>query len=337
MQKKKVFSLFGVFLLIFSLFTSFVPSSSNKNSSAEELQQSLVLNTDGMYFAEFYDYIFRGQFEDVEFKREDTPFLMIFEQYLRAFGRQCPNALPSNKVQIMDWVCATEQVTTNGFGVETSRVCIDWTTVGSGLYARPDLYKAKLNLENMLSKDVFRKVVAMATDPNAIGNSLDMVHKANGLQNDMAQFFTLNNCNSPGLRRFEENLKRYAQAQPSLKMGGTSKYTAMKTSGGPTGSQNFTQLVNDLVANQSTTWAFNRYIPGSVSGLAIQRRDAQQRPVELKANYRYKGFAGSSDGWVRITFTNGLPKCIYFFDFPNNCKNANSSIVASYAQGKYAN
>lgn len=327
----KILALF----FILGITTSFGPSPADiKNEGIE--QQSLTFNTDGLYNAEFFDYIFRGQFENVQLKREDNQFLMIFEQYLRTFGRQCPNNLPSTKVEIMNWVCATEEVTTNGYGIETSRVCIDWTTVGSGLYARRDLYEAKLQVERIQSTEVFRNTLAMMADPNAIGNSVDMIHKAKGLKNDMAQLFNLNRCDSPGVRRFEENLKAFALNKSGVRMKEASKYATMKETGGPTGNQNFTKLVDDLVANHSKTWAFNRYEVGSISGLTILASDNQGRPRELKANYKYRGFAASSAGWVRVTFNNGLPKCIYFFDFPNNCKTPNSSILASYAQGNYA-
>ena len=322
-------------VLTFGLTSSFVSNDKVPSLNPEQTQESLSFNTDGLFNAEFFDYLFRGHFESIEITRQDTQFLMIFEQYLRTFGRQCPNSLPSNKVEIMNWVCATEQVTTNGYGIETDRTCIEWTTVGSGIYARPDLYKAKLLVEQLQSAEVFRNTLAMMADPNAIGNSVDMIHKANGLRNDMAQLFSLNQCNNPGVRRFEENLKRFALNQESIRMKGTSKYTAMKVSGGPTGSQNLSKLVDDLVTNHSQTWAFNRYVPGSISGLEVYSKDNQGRPGGLKANYRYKGFGASATGWVRVTFENGLPKCIYFFDFPQNCKNPNSSIVAAYAQGKY--
>lgn len=324
-----------VFVMVMTTSFGPVPEIKLKNNQTEH--QALTFNTDGLFNAEFFDYIFRGQFENVQLKREDNQFLMLFEQYLRTFGRQCPNNLPSNKVEIMNWVCATEEVTTNGYGIETSRICIDWTTVGSGLFARRDLYEAKLQIERIQSTEVFRNTLAMMADPNAMGNSVDMIHKANGVRNDMAQLFNLNRCDSPGVRRFEENLKSFALNQPGIRMKEASKYATMKETGGPTGRQNFTKLVDDLVANHSKTWAFNRYESGSISGLAIHSSDSQGRPTDLKANYRYKGFAGSSAGWVRVTFTNGLPKCIYFFDFPNNCKTPNSSIVASYAQGTYSN
>ncbi|WP_431122540.1 hypothetical protein [Flagellimonas flava] len=337
MRIKTTTSVLVLLALTIGLTSSFVSNQKDPSSIPDQIQESLSFHTDGLFNAELFDYIFRGEFESVKIMRTDTQFLMIFEQYLRTFGKQCPSSLPSNKVEIMNWVCATEQVTTNGYGIETDRTCIEWTTVGSGLYARPDLYKAKLSLESLMSKDVFRNAIAMAADPNAIGNSVDMIHKANGLRNDMAQLFSLNQCNNPGVRRFEENLKRFASSQEPIRMKGTSKYTTMKVSGGPTGPQNLSRLVDDLVANHSQTWAFNRYVPGSISGLEVYSKDNQGRPKNLKANYRYKGFAGSSAGWVQVSFENGLPKCIYFFDFPQNCKNPNSSIVASYAQGKYKN
>jgi hypothetical protein len=330
-NKTAFFPLLTLFFLWISL-TSFLP----KTEDEPDLDgQSLVFNTDGLYFAEFYDYIFRGHFENVDIKREDVMFPTIFGEYLKAFGAQCPSALPADKVEIMKWVCAREQVTTNGYGIETSRVCIDWELVGTGLYARRDLYHAKLVVEKIQSDDALRTTLTMMTDPNAMGNSLDMVHRAKGLQNDMAQIFLLNPCNSAGLRRFEENLKRFALNEPAIRMEGASKYTLMKESGGPTGAQDLGKLVEDLVADQARTWAFNRFEAGSISGVSTSE-DGQGRPRELRANYRFRGFSGSSAGSVRIVFENGLPKCIYFFDFPQNCKTPNSGILAAYAQGKYA-
>ena len=206
--------------------------------------------------------------------------------------------------------------------------------MGTGLYARPDLYEAKMTVEGMHRAKGFQTVMNMITDPNAVGNSVDMLHKSKGLRNDMSKFFDLNQCNSSSVQRFEDNLKFFALNQPSIRMEGTSKYAAMKKSGGPSGQQNFTKLIDDLVDNQAQTWTFNKYIPGSIAGVSILSQDNELRPLTLRANYSYTGF-GSSNGWVKITFENGLPDCIYFFDFPDNCKTPNSSIIASYAQGNY--
>ena len=121
------------------LTTSFSKLPTHISEMVTTGEQSMVFKTDGLYYAEFYDYIYRGHFEHIKLKRGDTEFLMIFEQYLRAYGSQCDQFLPANKVRIMDEACATEEVTTNGYGMETGRVCIEWTWIPSGLYACPDL------------------------------------------------------------------------------------------------------------------------------------------------------------------------------------------------------
>lgn len=302
-------------------------------------EQNLKFNTDGLYNAELFDNIFRGHFENVDMNRENFEFISIFNQYLRAFSRQCNGHLPANKVPIMNTVCDKEEtwVTKNGFGVEISRTtnCIRWKKEESGLYASPDLYAAYEEVERIHDINALREALELMTDPNAWGNSVDMAHKAKALLFDMARIFELNSCDSPEIERFEENLKLFALNQPSIRMQGVSKYTAMKESGGPAGAQDFKSFIDDLVADQAKTWMFNRYIRGSISEVTIIGEDTQGRPTELKANYQYSAFTGNSKGWVKITFSNGLPKGIYFFDFPNNLKTPGSSIVASYAQGDY--
>lgn len=320
----------GIILIITSSFNT-VREEGLANGSSDT---PAALNVEGLYFAEFYDYIYRGHFEHVDITREDTQFLMIFEQYLRTFGKQCPDYLPEDKVEIMEQVCATEEVTRNIYGDELSRVCVEWEWVGTGLFARPDLYSAKMEVEGIQRAKGLQTVMSMVMDPNAMGNSVDMIHKSKGLKNDMAQFFVLNACKSAAVLQFEENLKLFARKQPAIRMEESSKFAKMKKSGGPSGSQDFAKLIDDLVADQAKTWAFNKYNKGSISDVNILSSDGNGRPAAIRANYRYSGF-GNSNGWVKITFTNGLPECIYFFDFPDNCKNPNSSIVASYAQGNY--
>jgi len=321
---------------VFVITSSFIKKDTNKLENLVAESQSMKFNTDGLYYAEFYDYMFRGHFENIEIKREDMEFLTIFEQYLRTFGKQCPSYLPTNKVEIMQQVCSKEEVTINGYGYGADRRdCIEWKWVGTGIYAKPDLYNAKMEVEGILRAKGLQIVMAMISDPNAMGNSVDMVHKIKGLKNDMSQFFTLNLCNSTGIKRFEENLKLFALNKPGIRIQVVSKYAAMKKSGGPTGSQDFNKLVDNLVANQAKTWSFNRYTAGSISGLRVLSKDHEGRPTALQANYIFSGFSKSGNGWVKVSFKNGLPDCIYFFDFPNNCKTPSSSIVASYAQGDY--
>ncbi|MCB0686952.1 MAG: hypothetical protein KDC53_10515 [Saprospiraceae bacterium] len=205
-----------------------------------------------------------------------------------------------------------------------------WT----GLYARPDLYNAKMEVEEIHNMSGLSHALSYLTDPNAMGNSIDLVHKAKGLKLDMERIFRMNTCNCDALKRFEENLIRFALDQTSIRMEGASKYSEVKSSGGPSGTQDFNKLVDDLIRDQAKTWMMNRYQSGSISDVDITKND-QGKPRSLRANYRFSGFGGSSSGSVKIVFKDGLPTCMYFWDFPNNCKTPSMSIVAGYAQGNY--
>jgi len=230
-----------------------------ENSLAQNIKviENTTLNTDGLYFAEFYDNVFRGHFENVTFKSDDLFFYSIFNQYLRAYGGQCSKHLPKNKVMIMDLECAMENVTTNGYGIE-SRTCIKWRTVPSGLYAKPDLYNTLIIMESIQKKNALQKGLNFISDPNYMGNSIDFIHKAKGLQKDLLEIFQLNSCSSNSIARFDENLKLFALNKTGIRSKEASKYTQAKRLGGPTGLQNFKKLINDLVTKQSETWAFNR-------------------------------------------------------------------------------
>ena len=327
MNRKKI--IFKLFVLI--ILSNFINTRLNAQSN------NLEFKTDGLYYAEFYDYIFRGHFENINFSRKDSQFSMIIEDYLKNYGSQCSRYLPNNKVEIMKLVCSQERITKNGYGVEISRVCIDWEWIGTGVYAKPDLYKAKQIVQDDNTSEGIQKILALYKGSNVIGNSIDLIHKKNGLRNDMYEIFRLNSCNSKGLIRFEENLKRFALGKSSIKINEESKYSIIKKSNGPKGEQNYLKLFDDLIANQSRTWMANRYRKGSTSNLIIFTRDEKGRPKSLKVNYIYSSmFGGPYKGWAKINFVNGLPDCIYFHDFSRNCKKSNSSIIASFAKGSYS-
>lgn len=331
--------LFIIFLqanfLLFALPSGIIGKSETQHmiTKATSIENELI--TDGLYFAEFYDYIYRGHFENVEIPVEDQLLLMIFSKYLRTFGTQCSQYLPENTVEIMDWYCNKEEVTTeNGF--EVSRICVGYDQRGSTIFADPNLYEAQLELERNQSAQVIFSTMKIMSDPNAIGNSIDLLHKTRGLMNDMNSFFRINPCNSEAVKRFESNLRNYSLKLTPDRLDAISKYAVMKESGGPTGSQNLTKLLDDLVIDQSQTWAFNQYLKGSISSLVIQSKDNLGRPIQIRANYNYSGFMGKSQGWLQVVFKNGLPDCIYFYDFPQNCKSPNSGIVANFSEGKYS-
>ena len=141
---------------------------------------------------------------------------------------------------------------------------------------------------------------------------------------------TINNCQSKAIQRFEKNLIRFALNKQPILLDGTVKEAKALSA-----NQNFDKLANDLVYDHSRSWAVNRFVRNSVNGTKVYI-DNSGNPEELRAAYTFDGWRGRTRGTVRITFSNGIPDCIYFYDYPNTCRTANRRIVASYLEGNYS-
>ncbi len=81
----------------------------------------------------------------------------------------------------------------------------------------------------------------------------------------------------------------------------------------------------------------NRFVSGSVKTATISSTDSAGRPSKIVAHYLFDGFSGRTQGSVTLTFAQGLPECMYFFDFPTTCRAPSPKIVTSYSQGEYKN
>lgn len=303
----------------------------------EEEEKHLLSNeirTDGLYYAEFYDYIYRGHFENLKITPEDPEFVMIFTAYLNAYGTQCDQYLPADKVEIQELSCKKERITEDQYGFETSRVCVEYVWVGSNIFARRDLYEAKITVSNKHKKSAAQTIVSMVTNANTIGNYTNLAHKNAGLKSDMKKIFKLNKGDSDAIKKFEDNLIRFTLKKPSVRLDKESKYINMKKMGGPTAPQNHYKLLNDLVLDQSKTWSFNRYKNGSISNI-VPRISKEGKIYQYYANYIFKFYTTEKTGSVIVKFENGLPECIYFSDYPENCKTPNQSVITSFAKGDY--
>lgn len=296
---------------------------------------TMQFKTLGLNNAAFFDYIYRGHFENIELDVNNSHFLMILSGYLNTFGSLCPDLLPEDKVEIMTQECSRENVTTNGWGVEVDRYCIAWRTVGTGIFADPKLYAAKMRLVAKQDQNALRTVIDMYTNPNAMGNSVDQIHKAKALLSDWSNFFRLNPCDSKSVEQFANNLLAFANQKSPTRLKGMSVYEKIKILGGPAGDQNYPKLLNDILVNQSKTWAMNRYVPNSISNVREFKSSDKTQTVSLRANYNFSGLMGKQKGSVTVKFKDGLPECIYFSDFPNNCKKPNGALVAKYGLGQY--
>ena len=307
----------------------------------DEIKSNDVLFNDGQEFkfsaagltyeVELTD-IFVGNFDAVPFDRKGIFFNSLFSAYVSYYAEYCPSSLPENKVELKKQECATETVTRNGFGIETNRYCSKWVSVGTGFYASPEMYET---LELLNSFQV-GNMLSMVGNSNAMGETAKMMGEMKAVHLDMAALIRLNGCDSPGLKRFEENLRLYALGQQPIRIQNLidrRKNTIFEIAK----NQDMAKLMEDLVYENSKQWTFNHYLKGSVAEIKILSRDNNQRPGKVKANYQYNGWNGKTRGSVIVTFSQkGLPDCLYFSDFPNTCRSANRKIVNAYAANAYA-
>lgn len=319
----------SLLLILISLLTSFSPSDSEY---LKKETNTPVFSAKGLHYEKLLMNIFRGDFVNIPFDRDETTFVLLLNQYIDAYAIHCANSLPANKVELMRAECVRESVTRNGYGMEISRTCIEWVDVGRGLYATPEMRNAGKVIERLQTGDAFRNMYKMISQENPIGETLNLVEKVNTIKTDMVSLLRMNGCKSAGLMRFQENLRLFALNKQPIRLDGI---TANKTIASK--SQNFGKLAEDLVYLHSKKWVMNKYQRGSISNASITSRDNQNRPTEMRAKYIFQGFGGRSTGSVRITFSDGLPECLYFYDFPTTCRTADRRIVAEFANGGYQN
>ena len=350
MKKISYLSLTGI-IALFLFFPTFSNAQRSKRkmtsvrakpkTKAAAKQNSLLtpgsFSANGLHNEDTLTNLYLGNFTDIAFDRDNMNFSILYSAYLNAYARRCNAHLPRNKVEMTRQECAAERVTRNGYGVETSRYCIRWVTVGTGLYADPEMYNVKMQLERIQARDGLRTVFGMLTKKDPIAGAMNMAGNAQAAVSDMNSLVRMNACTSSALNRFQENLKSFALNKQPIRLGtNASVKPAVKS---PTGisfkNQNYSKLMEDLIYEQSRTWAMNRFVRGSVSGVSVTSTDNLGRPAKITAQYIYNGFNNRSRGSVTLTFTDGHPECMYFYDFPATCRTPNRKIAAAFSGGAY--
>ena len=292
-------------------------------------------STTGLSNAKVLTNLYLGDFLHVEMERNAIMFKVLYGGYLEAFARRCDAYLPANKVEMTRSVCAQEQYPVNRYGARVGpSSCVSYRTEGTGLYADPALYAAEQQLDRETALDSVGQVMRTMGQSNPLGSAMNTVNSAQVMTNDMNALVHLNACGSPGLKRFQENLKLFALGKSPIRLDGVAgpSNASKAAPGAPFKDSNYTKLVEDLVFEQSKTWMMNRFVAGSVSGVAVSSRDGAGRPAKLTGRYL---FNGRSQGSVVVTFTDGLPACLYFFDLPSVCRAASSRVIAAYENGNY--
>ena len=276
--------------------------------------------------------LFVGNFADVTFDRGSLVFSQLFEMYLEAYSRHCGAFLPANKVEMTTQVCAEAPAPPPlpGEPPPQPHACMTWKTVSLG-YADPALYAAKRQLDAEQAANQFKDMVGSLK--NLMRPAIDVAE----VTADTDALVRLNACGGAGLRRFEDNLVLFSMGkQPLLLPGAPPPVAPSVLSAGALADSDYNRLVEDLVADQATTWRLNRYVPGSISQMIVAH-DPTGRPSMIRAKYLFNSplKSGRTQGSVNVSFTDGMPACIYFSDAPSACQPPNRRIVAKYSSGGY--
>jgi hypothetical protein len=288
----------------------------------------------GLHHEEDLTDFFVGNFADLPFDRGSIVFRVMFEQYMEAYARHCDAYLPANKVEMTRQVC-DDVPTQPPFGQTPPLIpppqpaCARWRTVSLG-YAEPALFAARAQLEQEQAANLMKNILG---SKNLIGSAVDALQ----LTGDMDALVRLNACDGAGLRRFQENIVLFSKGkQPILLPGAPPPLTPSAQPPSVLADSDYSRLVEDLVADQAKTWAFNRFVPGSTSHVIVSH-DPTGRPAKILAKYLFSSLGRSdrTQGSVTVGFSDGMPECIYFSDAPSACQTPSRRIIATYSSGGY--
>ncbi len=160
--------------------------------------------------------IYRGDFAKIPFDRRDAKFSYLLNGYILAHSETCAASLPKNKIELTKEECAEEMVTRNGWGTEISRYCVKWRTVRTGSYTTPELHAAMKLIAGFQTEDLLSTLIDMMKNPNAATKTF---FSAVSIKKDTEQFLKQNKCDSKGLKRFQDNLLRYATDEKPIILG----------------------------------------------------------------------------------------------------------------------
>jgi hypothetical protein len=283
--------------------------------------------------------LYLGDFAHARLKRDGMDFDVLFGSYLNAFARRCSASLPANKVEMTRTECAREQYSVNRYGARTgTSTCVQYRQVGTGLYADPDLYAASQQVDTEVARNMVRDTFRGGANSNPMATAMRSVDAATSVGRDMDALLEKNTCAGPGLKRFQDNLMRFALDQPPLRLAGGETLASIapkKSPGAAFKDSNYTRLLDDLIAENAQGWMLNRYVRGSVSGVTVSSRDALGRPSKIVGGYLFDGSKGRGNGSATVQFSDGLPQCIFFFDFPTTCRTPSRRIITTYEEGRY--
>ncbi|MEZ5355625.1 MAG: hypothetical protein R2762_23565 [Bryobacteraceae bacterium] len=295
--------------------------------------------TAGMGNAKLFRAIFNGQFEGLEMARDDDRFISLMSSYMRVFDQKCSQHLPGDARQVTSPVCTetTRQTTFRGATPLFWRdYCSLWGEQNE-YRADPRLYEpyAELRRESIssaFSGDLLTNFVN-AINSVRTGKAAQTAGEMMSVLRDMHRLIPENGCTSPGLQRFQENMRRFAAKEPAIPLEGPTE-PASASLPSQTPAVDFARLLDDLVTANAKSWMVNRYVPGSIRDAEVQT-DERGAVAAANAMYTYQSLGGPMNGNVRLSFKEGVPQCLYFWDKPTVCAPPDSQVTTALRSGAY--
>ena len=82
----------------------------------------------------------------------------------------------------------------------------------------------------------------------------------------------------------------------------------------------YAKILDGIVAQDSETWAVNRYQRGSMTNATIVSGSPTGPQITVRGYYTYMWRDESKTGWVDAVFVNGKLSCIRYHDYPDDCR-----------------
>jgi hypothetical protein len=281
--------------------------------------------------------LFLGDFPNSGLEPESGTFASLFPSYVTAFARTCKAYLPSNRVEITKQECARESTPVNIYGNPVgATTCVEYRTVGTGLYADPALLAISERLQARQAGKLIGGMFNRSQDPMATTRQMtDVMLLAH---NDMNQLLRANQCNSMAIKRLQDNMVRFAGGGSPLRLSSGATLASVQARAvrrDPSKPADYARLIDDLIVENSRGWTLNQYIRGSVRSVSVQGQDSGSAPSSIRARYSFSQLGKPQVGEVRVSFQQGLPKCLFFFDAPSTCRIASPRIANAFERGEY--
>ncbi|WP_269514287.1 hypothetical protein [Brevundimonas subvibrioides] len=109
--------------------------------------------------------------------------------------------------------------------------------------------------------------------------------------------------------------QRQREAEQAMAAQEEAAFQAMLASR-PAASRSQTTALEQAIAQDSQSWLFNRFDPGSVNSVVVMPA-SNDGLVTVRGNY---SFNGGAPGWVEARLQAGVVQCVVYWDFQDSCR-----------------